>query len=139
MKVLHPIVTGPVIAELKAGLAGRAEAYTDNVTVARKRPHPDTARMVTVSDRGGPSESVQSRRLLGFNVWAETSETAEQLALMVAGLLTAMPDGDPITAVDGLSTPAEVPDAESDIRTVSGETLAHYFFTARVTARGIDL
>jgi hypothetical protein len=137
--VLFPIATGPVVAGLKAFLAGRGEAYASNVSCGTKLPATKTARMVTVRDDGGPTESVLGRRQLGFNVWAETSVNAELLALLLMAGVRRLPDGDPITAVDDMSGPFEITDEQTDLLVVGTTTLTHYFFTARVTVRAADL
>jgi hypothetical protein len=137
--VLFPIATGPVIAGLKAFLAGRLETYASDVYLGTKLPVTKQARMVTVRDDGGPTESVLERRQLGFNVWAESPVNAELLArLAMAGLRT-LPDGDPVTAVDDMSGPFEITDKQTDLLVVGSSTLTHYFFTARVSVRGSDL
>lgn len=139
--VLFPITTGVVIGRLKEMLAGRSEAVASGVSVTRVLPPKGerAVRMVTVRDDGGVSESVQSRRRLLFNVWAESSVRAERLALLCMALVGAMPDGAPITFVDEVNGPFEVLDASKDLLTVDGETLTHYSFTARVSVRGTDL
>ncbi len=139
--VLYPIVTGPVIAGLKAFLTGRGESYASSVGVSRVLPPAAerTTRMVTVRDDGGPQVGVQERRQLGFNVWAESTVNGELLARLLMAGVQSLPDGDPITFVDEVNGPFEVVDTQSDLLVVSGVTLAHYFFTARVSARGTDL
>lgn len=139
--VLYPIVTGPVIAGLKAFLTDREESYASTVSVSRVLPPAAerTSRMVTVRDDGGPQDGVQERRQVGFNVWAETTVNAELLARLLMAAVQTLPDGDPITYADQVNGPYEVVDAQSDLLVVSGVTLAHYFFTARISVRGTDL
>lgn len=138
--VLFPIATGPIITGLAAFLAGRAESYAADVLLDTKLPEDEhrTARMATVRDDGGPTERMLERRQLGFNVWAPGVE-AEQLArLLMAGLRT-LPDGAPVTTVDGLNGPFSVVDEQTDLVVVDGVTLSHFFFTVRVTVRAGDL
>ena len=139
--VLFPITSGLVVAALATALDARAESYASDVSVSRVLPPAleRTARMVTVRDDGGPKDGIQSRRQLGFNVWAETSVAAEQLALLCMALVEAMPDGQPITFVDNVSGPFDVVDDSTDLLVVDGTTLSHFFFTARVSVRGVDL
>ena len=139
--MLFPIVSGSVVAGLKTGLAGRAEAYTDDVLVQPKLPIATQRRkrMVTVRDDSGPDDGVLKRHRYGFNVWAESSVNAEKLALMCMGILRTMPDGQPITSVTELSGPFEVVDETTDILTVDGVTLYHYYFTGVVAVRGSNL
>lgn len=139
--VLFPIATGHVIGRLGDMLAARGESAAADVSVWRVLPPKGerSKRMVTVRDDGGPVEGVQSRRRLGFNVWAESSVKAERLALICMGLVGSMADGSPVTAVDSVSGPFEVLEASKDLLTVDGDTLAHYYFSARVSVRGSDL
>ena len=137
--VLFPIATGPVIAGLKAFLAGRAEPYADDVWFGTELPATKTARMVTVRDDGGPTEGTLERRQLGFNVWAESRLNAELLARLLMGGLRTLPDGDPITSTANFSGPFKVTDEQTDLVVVGSTTLSHFFFTARVSVRGADL
>lgn len=137
--VLFPIATGPVIAGLKTFLAGRVEAYADDVTFGTKLPATKTLRMVTVRDDGGPAEGTLERRQIGFNVWAESRLNAELLARLLMGGVRTLPDGAPITSVDNLSGPFEVTDEQTDLLVVGSTTLSHFYFTARVSVRGSDL
>lgn len=92
--------------------------------------------MVTVRDDSGPDDGVQSRRRYGFNVWAESALKAEKLALLCMAILRSAADGRPITLVDQLSGPYEIEDDPQLV--VANKNLSHYFFTGRITVRGIN-
>lgn len=141
LRVLFPVVTGAVVAGLKAGLAGRAEPYTDDVKVQPKLP-PNGARslrMVTVRDDGGPQDGALQSHGYGFNVYAESSVVAEQLARMCMAILPTIADGSPVVRVGNLSGPFEILDDATDLLAVGDTTLAHYYFSGSVTSRGTDL
>lgn len=139
--ILFPITTGRIVSGLSAGLVSRAETYTDDVKVQPKLPpaHLRQQRMVTVRDDGGPTVGVVQRHGYGFNVWAETSVNAERLARMCMALLPALVDGSPVVRVTGLSGPFEILDEGTDLLSVGGRTLSHYYFSAQVWSRGADL
>jgi hypothetical protein len=126
--VIFPSVVGVVVRGLRAGLPG--------VLVQPKLPAVKTARMVTIRDDSGPDDGTQSRRRIGVNVWADSPSGAEDLALLAMAVLRKLPDGKPVTAVDQLSGPFEIFDEGTDVYTVSGKTLIHYYFTGRVSVRG---
>lgn len=102
-------------------------------------PGTPAQRMVVVRDDGGPQDGTIQRRGFGFNVWAESAVVAEQLARMCMGILPTIADGNPIVRAGDLTGPFEIVDDETDLRIVNGVTLAHYYFTARVSVRGTDL
>lgn len=135
--IIFPPTTGKLCAVLRAGLTAAAVPYSSGVTVQPELPTDKTARMVTVRDDSGPEDGVQSRRRYGFNVWADSSVDAENLALLCMAILRNAADGKPITFVDQLSGPYKVPtDAPY---TVDGKSLTNYFFTCRVSVRGSNL
>jgi len=132
--IIFPPTTGKLCAVLRAGLTAAAVPYSSGVTVLPELPATKTARMVTVRDDSGPDDGVQSRRRYGFNVWADSSVDAENLALLCMAILRNAADGKPITLVDQLSGPYKVPtDAPY---AVNGKSLTNYFFTCRVSVRG---
>lgn len=139
--MLFPIVTGRVVAGLSDGLVGRPEPYTDNVLVQPKLPVASQRRkrMVTVRDDSGPDDGALKRHRFGFNVWAESSVNAEKLALMCMAIVRTLPDGQPITSVTDLSGPFEVLDDSTDILSVDGVTLHHFYFSGVVSVRGMNL
>lgn len=101
-----------------------------------KLPAKRVQRMVTVRDDSGPDDGPQTRRRYGFNVWGPSPVEAEGLALLCMAILRSAADGKPITLVDQLSGPYEIEDDPKMV--VASKELTHYFFTARVTARGKD-
>jgi hypothetical protein len=135
--IIFPSTTGPVVRAIKAGLAGSIRPEAAGVTVQPKLPATKVRRMVTVADNSGPDDGPQTRRRHGVNVWAESAVTAEALALLCMAILRSSADGKPITLIDELSGPFEVDDDPKYV--VDVDTLVHYFFTFRVTARGSDL
>lgn len=139
--VLFPLATGTVVSGLRSTLAGRSEAYASGVTVQPKLPAEAqrTQRMVTVRNDGGPTEGVLRRHRYGFNVWAESAVNAEKLANLCMAVLPALADGDPVVAVQEFTGPFEVIDDLTDILTVGGVTLSHYYFSCVVSYRGTDL
>lgn len=139
--VIFPSTVGVLVRALRAGFTALDD---DEQPVGWIRPKLPTAygmalvpRMITVSDAGGPDDGPQTRRRHGFNVWAPTTVEAESRALRAMAILRSAADGSPITLIDQLSGPAEVDDVGADrLALADGAELAHYFFTARVTARG---
>lgn len=124
-----------VTGKLRTALAGRAEPYTSGVYVSNSSPadpsagEPSTpARMVTVRRDGGPRLDVaRDQPRIGVNVWAATEQDCNDLARMVAALVWAMPDGDPIVRVDQTSGPTTIPDDRP-----------HKYLTFDLTMRGTD-
>jgi len=132
--IIFPSTTGPLCAVLRTGLTASLLAYSSGVTVQPKLPATKTARMVTVRDDSGPDDGVQTRRRYGFNVWADSSVDAENLALLCMAILRGCADGQPITATDSFSGPYEI---QTDAPySVGGKDLTNYFFSARISARG---
>lgn len=139
--VLFPLVTGVVVSGVKSALGARPESYASGVVVQPKLP-PEAyraQRMVTVRNDGGPTEGVLRRHRYGFNVWAESPVNAEKLANLCMAVLPALADGDPLVAVQEFTGPFEVVDDLTDILTVGGVTLSHYYFSCVVSYRGTDL
>lgn len=134
MDIIFPITTGLVVVALKSGLAG--SAFAIGLTVQPELPDAKTRRMVTVRNDGGPDDGVQSRRRYGFNVWADSSDDAENLALLCMAILRTLPDGKPVTLVDQLSGPYSI--ADDPPYKLAGKSLHHFFFTARFSVRGTN-
>lgn len=117
-----------VITILTTGLTAWSQ-----LTVDRKLSKVKTRRMITVRNDSGPVESVQSRRRYGFNVWADSSVDAENLAYDAMAVLQVAANGNPITLVDQISGPYEIDDDPQ--MTVGNKNLFHFYWTARVTVR----
>jgi hypothetical protein len=133
--VLFDDVELVVTSALRTALTARAETYTDGVYVSISSPtdpatgEPETpARMVTIRRDGGPRlDPVRDEARIGVNVWAATEQDCNDLARMVAALLWAMPDGDPIIRVDQTSGPSVIADDRP-----------HRYLTFDVLMRGTD-
>ena len=138
--VIFPSSLGPLVKGIRAGLAVSDKPIASNVLTQPRLPVPPQERfqrrMITVRDDSGPDDGPQSRRRFGINVWAENHVAAEDLALLVMAILRNLPDGKPITLIDELTGPFDPQDAATDLITVNGATLAHYYFAGRATVRG---
>lgn len=135
MDVLMPSTIGLCVARAKTVLA---EFTEEAWKVQPKLPATKTQRMVTIRDDSGPDDSVQTRRRKGVNVWAPSPVEAENACLLLMAGFRSMPDGNPVTATDQFTGPFEVVDEATDLLTVGGVTLSHYYFAFRLTARGTD-
>lgn len=122
---------------LRTALAARSEPYTDDVYVSNDYPlDPATGeptrrpRMVIVRRDGGPRLDVaREEAQMGVNVWAETTQDANDLARMTAALLWSSPDGDPVVKVEQISglTPIDDPSKQPRV-----------YMTFAITYRGAD-
>lgn len=134
--VLFDDVELVVTTALRSALAARSEPYTDGVYVSISSPtdpttgEPETpARMVTIRRDGGPRLDVaRDQARVAVNVWADTEQDCNDLARMVAALVWAMPDGDPVVRVDQTSGPTTIPDDRP-----------HKYLTFELILRGTDL
>lgn len=115
---------------LRDALAAREEACAADVQVSVKVPNPRLDRMVIVRRDGGRRTGpVLETARIGVQVWGATFEECSALCALVRALLTAMPDGDPVCAVEEVLAPSPVDDP-------SGQPLR--FGTYLLTARGAD-
>lgn len=113
---------------LRAALDASPEPYTDNVFVDRTTPNPRRDRMVIVRrDGGGRLDVIREAPRLGINVWAKTPQETNDLARMVAAMLWASPDGDPVSKVTVTGGPYPVADE-------SGKPKA--YITAELISKG---
>ena len=116
---------------LRAAITARTEAYTDNVFVSNKVPNPRRDRMVIVRRDGGPRLDVaREAARIGVRVWALTDQDATDLARLVAALLWAAPDGDPVCKVTQMLGPTWTADE-------SGASLL--YSTYELIVKGRDL
>lgn len=116
---------------LRDVLAARPEPYTANVYVSNSVPSTRRDRMVTVRRDGGSRlDQVREAARLTVNVWAKTEQDATDLARMVAALLWAAPNGDPVVKVEQFTGPSPVAD-------LSGQPLR--FMVFELTVRGTDI
>ena len=126
--VIFPDVDLWATGYLRSALAARAEPYAAGVKVAVTVPATRPARLVVVRRDGGPRLDVaRETARLGVRVWAGTEQDATDLARLVAALLWAAPDGNPVLKVTQTSGPSPVPDS-------SGQPLR--YLTFEVTTRG---
>lgn len=111
---------------LRAALAARSEPYTDDVYVSNKVPTVRRNRMVIVRrDGGGRLDVVREAPRLGINVWAKTEQDANDLGRLVAALLWAAPDGDPVSRVTVTGGPYPVADDTDFLRYITAEVISH--------------
>lgn len=125
-----------VCTRLKAALDARSEDYTDNVFVGRQNPlnavtgEPERrTRMVTVRRDGGPRlDRVRESAAIGVNVYGETAQVCNNLALMVEALISALPDGAPICRVN----------RTSGLIPIAADAGPQVYITFELIARGTD-
>lgn len=114
---------------LRAALTGRAEPYTQGVLVGVVLPTTRRPRMVMVRRDGGPRLDVaREAARLGVNVWGATEQEASDLARLVAALLWAAPDGNPVCKATQLAGPSPVADSQP-----------RRYMTFELVVRGADL
>lgn len=129
--ILFADVELAVTGALRTALVARSESYTDNVYVDIDSPtsgstQANRPRVVTVRRDGGPRLDVaREQARVAVNVWATTEQDCNDLARMVAALMWAMPDGNPIVRVDQTSGPTTIPDDRP-----------HKYLTFDITMRG---
>lgn len=140
--VLFADVELTVTSALRTALAARAEPYTTGVYVSISSPSdPPTgeagtaSRMVTIRRDGGPRLDVaRDQARIAVNVWvtptvsnSQAEQDCNDLARMVAALIWAMPNGNPIVRVDQTSGPSTIPDDRP-----------HKYMTFDLTMRGVS-
>lgn len=109
--VIHDDIELWACARLRAILATRSEPYAANVYVSNTTPTPRRDRMVIIRrDGGGRLDVVREAPRLGINVWAKTEQDANDLGRLVAALLAASPDGNPVSRVTITGGPYAVAD-----------------------------
>lgn len=115
-------------------LAARPEPYTDGVFVSNEIPYDPVKnayirrdRMVIVRrDGGGRLDPVREAPRLGINVWAKTKQDANDLGRMVAALLWASPDGDPVSRATITGGPYPVADdSKQPLVYLTAELISH--------------
>lgn len=105
-----PVVTMPD-TELWLATYLRTALSEAGVFVATEVPNPRRAEMVTVRRDGGQRIGVVLEAVrVGVNVWADTEQTCADLALNVAALVVACPDGAPVVSARQQSGPSRVSD-----------------------------
>src|SRR5690349_2931272 len=125
--VIHDDIELWATTKLRALILARTEQYTDNVYVSNTVPSVRPDRMVIVRrDGGGRLDAVREAPRLGVNVWAKTEQDANDLARMVAALLWASPDGDPVSKVTITGGPYAIPEqSPHHVRYLTAELISH--------------
>ena len=126
--VVQPDVELWATGYLRAALAARPESYAVGVRVSNAKV--GNVRQVVVRRDGGPRlDLVREAARLGVNVWGETEQDATDLARLVAALLWAAPDGNPVVKVTQ-------PGGISPVADSSGQPLR--YMTFEITTRGSE-
>ena len=115
---------------LRDALLARAESYAAVDIVSNRVPTTRRNRMVIVRRDGGNSDGLRDVARLSVQVWAMTEQDATDLARLVAALLWAAPDGDPVLMVRQQSGPTPIADT-------SGQPLRYLVFD--IHTRGVPL
>lgn len=130
--VIHDDIELWACGRLETLLTARHEPYTDDVYVGNKVPNQRRDRMVIIRrDGGGRLDAVREAPRLGINVWvknedATSEQVANDLARMVAALLWASPDGDPVSKVTITGGPYPIPEeSASHVRYITAELISH--------------
>lgn len=114
---------------LRAALAGRPEPYAADVLVGVVVPTTRRPRMVMFRRDGGPRlDATREAARLGVNVWGSSEQEASNLARLVAALLWAAPDGNPVCKATQLAGPSPVADEQP-----------RRYMTFELVVRGTDL
>ena len=123
--VIFPDVELWATGYLRTALAARSEPYAADVYVSNTVPDPRRDTMVQVRRDGGPRlDQVREAARLTVNVWAMKEQDATDLARLVAALMWAAPDGDPVLRVDQATGPTPVADpSRQPLRFMSFEVL----------------
>jgi hypothetical protein len=129
--VIFPDVEMWACGYLRTELAARPESYCADVFVSNTMPNTRSDRMVLVRRDGGPRTSlVRETARMTVRTWATSEQDANDLARMVAALLWAAPDGDPVLRVDQPTGPSPVADDSRQPLRLQ---------TFEVEVRGVDL
>jgi hypothetical protein len=129
--VIFPDVEMWACGYLRTELAARPEPYCADVFVSNTMPNTRSDRMVLVRRDGGPRTSlVRETARMTVRTWATSEQDANDLARMVAALLWAAPDGDPVIRVDQPTGPSPVADDSRQPLRLQ---------TFEVEVRGVDL
>ena len=130
--IVWPDMAAAFVAYMDAALAARADdndLLAAGVRVSSKRT--DATRQVVVRVDGGSSTpDVRANVRIGVRVLAESDAVCADLAALVAALIGAWPDGDPVCAVAALSVPYPVADASE---------IPECYLTAELVVRGVNL
>lgn len=80
------------------------------VFVSNRIPSARRERMVIFNRDGGAHDGVTDRARVRCRVWDTTDQEASDLARAVVALMPRLVDGSPVTRVEHISGPLEVPD-----------------------------
>lgn len=94
---------------LRGVLMHRPEHYAD-AFVSNRVPSARRPRMVIVRRDGGPTEALRDIARVNVRCWADDEADAVDGFLLVAALLRAAPNGNPVLRVEQLSGGIPVPD-----------------------------
>lgn len=108
--ILHADIEAWAVAYLTTALDARGEPFTESVKVSNAVPNPRADRMVIVRRDGGLPVEMFDRPRLNVGVWALTEEDVADLTRLVAALLWAAPDGDPVQRAEMVGGPVSIPD-----------------------------
>lgn len=124
--VIHDDIELWATARIRALLATRSEPYAMNVYVSNTTPSARRDRMVIIRrDGGGRLDAVREAPRLGINVWAKTEQDANNLGRMVAALLAASPDGNPVSRVTITGGPYAVEESSThEVRYITAEVIS---------------
>jgi hypothetical protein len=101
---------GRPLGIIRAGLAGRLEPYAQGAYVSNTVPEQRRPRMVIVRRDGGNAENLRDSARVNVRVWSLREQDAVDLFRLVAALLWASPNGQPVLAVRQLSGPVATVD-----------------------------
>jgi hypothetical protein len=128
--VIHDDIELWACNRLRALLDDRTEAYAANVYVSNTVPSTRRDRMVIVRrDGGGRLDTVREAPRLGVRVFVKAGKNAEQdannLGRLVAALLGASPDGDPVSRATITGGPYAVPEESgAELRYITAELVS---------------
>lgn len=113
--IIYPDVELLVTSRLRTLLAARGEA---DVFVGPYIPDPKAGgrrkRMVIVNRDGGNVSNLTDRPRVRVRVWDQTDQKANDLARLIVALMQRLVDGAPVTRVEHLSGPIEIPDESKE-------------------------
>jgi hypothetical protein len=128
--VIHDDIELWATGRLRSLLATRPEPHADSVFVSNTVPSTRRPRMVIIRrDGGGRLDAVRESPRLGVRVFVKAGATAEQeandLGRLVAALLAASPDGNPVSRVNITGGPYAVDeDSGDELRYITCELIS---------------
>lgn len=101
---------------LRDALEDYEDESDDEVYLSNKIPTARRPRMVIVRRDGGVPQGTFDVPRVNFGVWAATEQEVSDLTLLVAALLSAAPDGDPVTHAQMVGGPISIDDPSEQPR-----------------------